>query len=569
MKKFFNRKMAHNFAHFYPIYLLIFCVQAALVEHEIYGAFYDRYSIGPVILVFLVICVVVFAATRPMVRDTQLAGLFTLTVMMLLFPSVIPDVAVYPYIVLAGLGLLAWRVWKRKEKTLRETMRLPTRFTYVTNVVAAAMLIAVAGRTLYSEYQVRGEANETIASAHGSQSLAASPEASRRLPNIVHIVLDGYSRADILRSVYGFDNAPFLSALRKRGFHIANKATTPFNQTLLVMSSIFSLGAVNKSLGSQIDDHNFSIMRRILARDQRQGVAIKILSDLGYELASTPSTYLPLQWDEIVGSDGRASILNHFGLPETYVFSYDLLQSSPVLGHLAEYLFGDEFGIVGVNYNNLKNVPKRRFQHAGKRPLFVYEHILAPHPPFNITADGRPRSLADFPPAIGDGSHLIKGSEANRALYRAGYLDKLQYINGAILEHIDRIKKTLPGPLIIILHGDHGGGLNFDQDEEAKTCVHERFSPLLAVYATDPAVTVGVHRRLQSREHLPGDLSRTAQGRYSQPGDRSTFLSWDMDKLSAVDPEDLAVPCSAPDRTWTARNPSPSSADAPAASISR
>ena len=565
MLKISSEKNTRHFMHVWPIYLIIFGIQAPLSQLEIYGSFYDRYGIVPAIPIFLTVCLVFFAIFRRMLGNAQFAGLVTLTVLMLLFPLIAIGVPVYPFIAAAGVGSLALRIWKRKEKAVWEAMQLPTNFTYITNVAAVAMIFAVGAHAIYSDYQVRREANALTARA--STRLAALTAAPRRLPNIVHIVLDGYSRADVLQTVYGFDNGAFLNALRHRGFRIANKATTPFNQTLLVMGSIFSLGAANDSVGSQISDNEMSTVRQILARVQRQGITAKILSDLGYELESTPSTFLPLQWDKIVDENGHASVLNHFSLPETYVFSYDLLRGSPVLGHLVEYLFGDYFGIAGVNYNNLKNLPERRFRPAGKRPLFVYEHILGPHPPFNITADGRPRSLAGFPLAIDDGSHLINGSDANRDRYRTGYLDKLQYVNGAILEQIDRIKKTLPGPLIIILHGDHGGGLYFDQDEEAKTCVHERFSPLLAVYATDPVVLsaftddfnlANIYRAI-FRALLKVDIPNLP--------DRSAFISWELDKLSVVDPEDLAVPCSALDRTWTARNPS--SADAPATSISR
>jgi hypothetical protein len=36
-------------------------------------------------------------------------------------------------------------------------------------------------------------------------------------PDIYLIVLDGYSRADVLEQYYGFDNRPFLDGLRRRG----------------------------------------------------------------------------------------------------------------------------------------------------------------------------------------------------------------------------------------------------------------------------------------------------------------------------------------------------------------
>jgi hypothetical protein len=333
---------------------------------------------------------------------------------------------------------------------------------------------------------------------------------------------------------------------------------TPFNQTLVVMSSIFSLGSVGDAIPEYISTNDSATLRKFLAHNQQHGVVPGILRRLGYEFQSTPSTYLPLQWNRIVGADGYASVLNHFGVPESYIFAHYLLSSSPVLRLLSEPLLRDRFGIVAIDYRNLKNVPKRRFHSRGNRPQFIYQHILAPHPPFNITKDGKPRSLGGFPEVLDDGSHLIKGNKNMRAQYRDGYVAKLQYINAAILEQIDGLKETLQGPLIIILHGDHGGGLHFDQDDKEGTCLNERFSPLFAVFATDGAILrefnddsslTNVYRTI-FRAMLDLDLP-------DQPS-RSMFVSWDLDEVTKVSADELAANCAAPPGTWTAdRVPSP------------
>jgi hypothetical protein len=276
-----------------------------------------------------------------------------------------------------------------------------------------------------------------------------------------------------------------------------------------------------------------------------------------------------LQWNRIVAADGYASILNHFRVPETYIFGYDLLASSPAFGLLTEPLLSDRFGIVSINYQNLKNVPKRRFHSLGNRPQFIYQHILAPHPPFNITKDGKPRSLGGFPKVLDDGSHLLKDDKTMRAQYRDGYVAKLQYINAAILEQIDGLKESLDGPLIIILHGDHGGGLHFDQDKKESTCLNERFSPLFAVFATDGAILrefkddfnlTNIYRTI-FRAMLNVDLP-------DRPS-RSMFVSWRLNEVTKVNADEIAAACSAPPGTWTADRAATSPPSAPAVSKSR
>lgn len=567
MRKILNNVSVEGAIRAFPTYVIIFCIQTPLSFHDIYGSYYDRYSLGPAIVTWLAISLILFTVFRRLLPDIHLAGLATLTGLMLLFPNATMTVPVYPAVAIAGFGILVARLCKRNGMALRDAIRIPEKFTYIVNVVAATMMFAILGRMAYHDYKVEAEADAVAAKALApiSRSVSAS-KPSAALPHIIHIVLDGYSRADVLQSTYGFDNAPFLDALRQRGFHIADKATTPYNQTLLVMSAIFSLGAVSEPGVIEIPEDDHVSLRRQLSHSLKGGVVATTLRDLGYELKSTPSTYLPLQWNDVIQTDGHAPALRHFGLRETYIFGYDLLMNSQVLSPLIGPLLSKYFDIAAIDYRNLIDVPKRRVSDSSGRPQFVYQHILAPHPPFIITPDGRPRSLGNFPVGLADGSHLIQRNNHDHANYRDGYIDKLQYINGAILEQIDGLKRTLPGPLIIILHGDHGGGLHFDQNDRAHTCVNERFSPLLAVYATDPAIArqfdgdfnlVNIYRAI-FRVLLKIDLPNMPN--------RSTFISWDLQKSAALDPVAMEVPCAAPPRTWTADR-KPGAADSPSKDV--
>jgi len=365
-------------------------------------------------------------------------------------------------------------------------------------------------------------------------------------------VLDGYSRADVLREDYGYDNTPFLDALRRRGFRISDQAQAPYNQTLFVMGSIFSLAPVNELLATPIGDHSKNTMRRILARSVREGTVTSALERLGYELHSSPSTYLPLQLPDIVGAGDGSFPTDRLRIPGTYIFSYDLLSESPVLNFLLTPLIGARFDAPAINYRQLKDLPDRRIPPRQKHPRFVYQHILAPHPPFNIAADGAAREVIGLREVLDDGSHLIEGDETKRAHYREGYVEKLKYINNAILEHIDGVQKTLKGPMIIILHGDHGGGLHFDQEESTKTCASERYSPLFAVYATDRSVLsaftpdfniVNTYRAI-FRAVLKVDLPDLPS--------KSQFVSWDLDATETLSNAALVQQCPKPKRVWTA-----------------
>ena len=160
-----------------------------------------------------------------------------------------------------------------------------------------------------------------------------------------------------------------------------------------------------------------------------------------------------------------------------------------------------------------------------------------------MTADGRPKSSIEVPLTLADGSDFLPGNERRKILYSEGYINKLRYINGAILQEIDRIKKTFSAPLIIVLHGDHGGGLYFDQNDKFKTCLHERFSPLLAVYATNPAILSAFTNNFNLVNIYRAIFRVLLNVKLPNLPDRSTFINWNLDKSFPIEPGELDMSC--------------------------
>lgn len=554
----------------YPFYLILFCLTLPLSYFEVNSAFFEPYGIVPAVAVLLVLTLLVFAITRSLLRNTPAAGLAALIVLVLLTPGASLTTPVYPMICVAGIGFVIFRIVKRKQ-TLRAAIDLPPTFTKILNTTAAMILIATGIQIAYDNHQVAGNAEAMTARASGNIPEGAAPAGP--LPNVVHIVLDGYSRADVLQSGYGFDNTPFLNALRQRGFRVADKASAPFNQTLLSMSSIFLLEPFTDVMASPVSEQNRSILRRTLARSQRDGSVVRKFRRLGYRLVSTPSTYPPMQWEQISGNGGAADVLERVRLPGTYALAYRILEYVPAVDTVVRTLFGKSFDIATINYRILREVPNRRFQPSGERPLFVYEHIVAPHPPFNIDRNGEQRPITGMPEGLGDGMYFTQNDDDMRRRYREGYVEKLRYVNDAILTQIDAIKETFTGPLIIVLHGDHGGGLYYNEDSMADTCLNERYSPLLAVYASDPALSAEFAKEFAGDFNLV-NIYRVIFRRLldidlpSLPSP-SGFVSWDIKQSFVLKAGDRDVVCTAPRRIWTAERPSGAKPDAAPNAVSR
>jgi len=112
-------------------------------------------------------------------------------------------------------------------------------------------------------------------------------------------------------------------------------------------------------------------------------------------------------------------------------------------------------------------------------PLFVFAHVMAPHPPFVFHADGTPSSSA-LPFSWADGSTYY--AEGNtREEYSQGYLEQLQFINRKVLDSIALIERRSHRPTVIIVQSDHGPGRELDWDRPEKTNFYERMSIFLAI----------------------------------------------------------------------------------------
>ena len=162
--------------------------------------------------------------------------------------------------------------------------------TRIANVVAAVMVafpaITLAQRALVVNTAVAGGQ----AAEQGDAAFEAVQAGGER-PDIVHIVLDGYSRADVLARYYGFDNSGFLDGLKAMGFAVADGATSPYSQTLQTMTSIFTASDLDGVGG---DRTGAGTARRLAGASSAQsgdGDAVAAgLSDggAGYPLRSRP-----------------------------------------------------------------------------------------------------------------------------------------------------------------------------------------------------------------------------------------------------------------------------------------
>lgn len=288
-------------------------------------------------------------------------------------------------------------------------------------------------------------------------------------PNIYLIILDGYAREDILRTRYGFDNRPFLTHLRGQGFFVADQARSNYGQTLLSLSSMLNLGyldGVARRVGLMSGD------RKPLAQMICQSRVAAFLRARGYGVIAFASGF--------EGTEMRTADLYHHETPSLSLFQFALLDETPipVVMHLINPRATDPY------YAHRQRILST-FAHLAdpldrKRPMFVFAHIIIPHPPFVFDENGA-QQPPDYRFNLADGNHYRKigGTQDN---YRTRYIQQLRFVNDKVERMIGEILRKATRRTIIIMQGDHGPGLGLLWEEPAHSDLDERFSIFQSYY---------------------------------------------------------------------------------------
>jgi hypothetical protein len=297
--------------------------------------------------------------------------------------------------------------------------------------------------------------------------------ASAERPDIYYIILDGYTRHDVLAERFGYDNSGFLEQLEERGFYIAERSHSNYALTFLSLASSLNYRYMN-------DIANGMLARGDLSRQPFHSMiqrprAAELLKSKGYRyvtisthwagtersaIADQSFEFSPIFSGEFANMLIRTTLLRPLapGVAELHLFTFDKLAEIPA--------------IVG--------------------PTFAFVHFILPHSPFVFDREGnikRNHSLVQFAAPVTKATPEAIASERGRLIEQieeanerttsrsaqsrwsedpmqvagarppkvaSGYVDQVIYTNRRILEAIDVILAEGEADPIIILQGDHG-----------------------------------------------------------------------------------------------------------------
>lgn len=282
--------------------------------------------------------------------------------------------------------------------------------------------------------------------------------------DIYYLVFDGYGSHQTLLDLYDYSNAEFLNFLTSRGFKVVNDATTNYNQTRFSISSAL----------------NFNYIQNIT-------------SALGVE---QEGTFAPIYWTnknlvfEFLRNQGYKTVTFSTGIDITDVIMSDIHLSPDDLPkpYLNEIVNNSILSLIYWKDQYRWNASRIEFalHQVGELssydfPIFVYAHIMIPHPPFIFQPDGNfqiPTKKFDYR----DNSAFTRLDLRDN--YLRGYRNQVEYASRRIMEIVEKIQTKSPNSIIII-QGDHGPGAYFEQEDLESSVIDEKFHILNAYYFPD------------------------------------------------------------------------------------
>ncbi len=289
-------------------------------------------------------------------------------------------------------------------------------------------------------------------------------------PDIYYIILDGYGRSDVLRETYQCDNSDFLDYLVQRGFQVCRRSRANYCQTA-------------SSLASSLNCCYLDELARQLGRDAKGRLPLvpmikhnrvaSFLQGHGYTFVAFGAGYA------LTEIDTADTYLTH---PLTLTEFESALANCNILPALASERWAKHWQYDSHRQRILYTLDRLGRIHEANSPLFVFAHLLAPHPPFVFDENGNPVN----PPhrySLRDGSHfMMMAGDGGQQEYIEGYCKQLAFINRKLKETVDRILASAEQPPIIIIQADHGPGSRLQWENAETTDVKERLAILNAYY---------------------------------------------------------------------------------------
>lgn len=337
--------------------------------------------------------------------------------------------------------------------------------TFILNL--ASIFVCILPTIQIISYQVRLQIAESEIGKNFSEECLLDLPPNQTPPDIYYLITDGYTRSDVLRDVYRFDNTAFIDDLKAMGFYIADRSMSNYAQTELSLASSLNLDYL-QTLGEWVTPESKD--RTKLKPLIINSVVRRELECLGYTIVAFETGFDWTQWSDadLYLSYKRGSIAKLQAFQGLTGFEAMLIQSSAVLvltdaANILPKLFVPDISNpfrthrerILFTLDRLESVPEI------PGPKMVFAHIVSPHQPYVFGPNGEP---------IDSGKVYTLGndSESEGPEYHFnGYRNQITYLNSRLVPLLQGMLAKSVTPPIIILQADHGGPLTYNENRMA------------------------------------------------------------------------------------------------------
>jgi hypothetical protein len=333
-------------------------------------------------------------------------------------------------------------------RTRKDLSMLNRSISIILFILTLVQLFNVVSFYMGKDYKV---VTNPPAESQANRVVPLNPQNISAKPDIYYIILDTYTRDDVIRKYINLDTRPFLDELRQKGFYIATCSNSNFDFTSVSLSSSLNMNFI-QNLDPRFvsaNEDNAMLNDYIIHSKVRA-----TLESIGYKTIAFATgfsfTELKDAYEYLTPPD--PSLLSPNVQPfEALWFKTTALRAlfdihPPFISSWLNKLSFPHSNFVAREQYLLNTLPQLAGQ-AG--PKFVFAHVLLPHVPLVFRADG---SITTDDRYFRETFDQPTGSE----YLIDGYKNQVEYINQRMLSIVDAIIKNSAQPPVIIIQGDHG-----------------------------------------------------------------------------------------------------------------
>jgi hypothetical protein len=263
-------------------------------------------------------------------------------------------------------------------------------------------------------------------------------------PDVYFIILDSYTREDVMKSFFEYDNSNFLGQLKDMGFFIPPCSQSNYSYTIASVSTTLNMDYLDHfNMETPANTSSFLPYQKHF----QNSLVKKRFQEAGYKIVTSDSEYPWLVWKD---ADVIFKLPSQNGVSEKLQPFELMYLKSTVL----RYIFDQNPSAKLVSYKvtkyQLASYQISRLKTLAvdvSSPKFLFINLEVTHPPFVFNPDGSINTETGF-------SENLKYTDYPQ--FKADYVKAVQFVNTQVLEIIHNILANSQTAPIIVIQGDHG-----------------------------------------------------------------------------------------------------------------